>query len=76
MSCVLSPFQFHKGTIKTKKSKKSVEKEANFNSIKVRLKHNKFINVKNRLLFQFHKGTIKTQMSYDDALTLSHISIP
>ena len=46
-----------------------------FNSIKVRLKLDDDIIAFIAEKFQFHKGTIKT-MPYDDALTLSHISIP
>ena len=54
-------FQFHKGTIKTSVFMIIAISKTNFNSIKVRLKHEGADGVKGRpFLFQFHKGTIKT----------------
>ena len=56
-------FQFHKGTIKTSVRGLNRCRICNFNSIKVRLKHNSSaINVA-YVGFQFHKGTIKTDNS-------------
>ena len=55
-------FQFHKGTIKTLLTQITMSKNGNFNSIKVRLKHEYSTpHITYIHLFQFHKGTIKTQ---------------
>ena len=54
------PFQFHKGTIKTRYNMSLLCQVKNFNSIKVRLKHHVATTNVNRTQFQFHKGTIKT----------------
>ena len=53
-------FQFHKGTIKTCGRYRNEHNQADFNSIKVRLKH--AVNAGSNAVraFQFHKGTIKT----------------
>ena len=61
---VLSVFQFHKGTIKTKLPFGSLLTLSNFNSIKVRLKLAPAQrNLFNQQAFQFHKGTIKTRLN-------------
>ena len=59
-------FQFHKGTIKTPCSVAALKRfHPNFNSIKVRLKHQYFGTNKTFVFeFQFHKGTIKTLPKY------------
>ena len=54
-------FQFHKGTIKTKRDEPIAYIIGYFNSIKVRLKlHNLCRLQVQKHEFQFHKGTIKT----------------
>ena len=54
-------FQFHKGTIKTKRPGWDGATCPHFNSIKVRLKLGLRQNIADKVaLFQFHKGTIKT----------------
>ena len=55
-----TPFQFHKGTIKTYLDVRGVPDGGYFNSIKVRLKHDAMPEIKAIGTFQFHKGTIKT----------------
>ncbi len=56
----LQQFQFHKGTIKTYYDSTTTYNNINFNSIKVRLKHQLIFDKQLIKLFQFHKGTIKT----------------
>ena len=68
-------FQFHKGTIKTKKSIAEAFSASDFNSIKVRLKPIGHLFTYNAVLFQFHKGTIKTSVSALSLLS-AVISIP
>ena len=53
-------FQFHKGTIKTKKLSNMQTLKNYFNSIKVRLKQSADGFAIHPSEFQFHKGTIKT----------------
>ena len=55
------PFQFHKGTIRTRAHRRRLRGRADFNSIKVRLEraHFELLNVE-LFTFQFHKGTIRT----------------
>ena len=53
-------FQFHKGTIRTYCSVRTLEDIYNFNSIKVRLEQLKKLLPSLRQKFQFHKGTIRT----------------
>ena len=54
-------FQFHKGTIKTLSTIFAIlNRDNNFNSIKVQLKPAGFALYCKLPLFQFHKGTIKT----------------
>ena len=57
-----SRFQFHKGTIKTAALNETQGALNNFNSIKVRLKHNYASAFRAVAEFQFHKGTIKTHL--------------
>ena len=54
-------FQFHKGTIKTRRRAYIKNPDPHFNSIKVRLKLDVLLaHPMSTALFQFHKGTIKT----------------
>ena len=55
-----TPFQFHKGTIKTNPPGSGGKTYGYFNSIKVRLKPPIVMRIFKGRLFQFHKGTIKT----------------
>ena len=70
-----SPFQFHKGTIKTMKMVNKAVFVPNFNSIKVRLKPPAFRLNSELAKFQFHKGTIKT-LPFITNTALQYISIP
>ena len=72
---MVSPFQFHKGAIRTSASGGSTEGDPYFNSIKVRLELEVrvFSEVFNR--FQFHKGAIRTKICNDHYL-YRQISIP
>ena len=56
-----TPFQFHKGTIRTSTLLNSSHPELYFNSIKVRLERFKLTQRKAGNRFQFHKGTIRTE---------------
>ena len=61
LSVSRSIFQFHKGTIKTSHLHHALcDVLANFNSIKVQLKHSMSLKSVALFIFQFHKGTIKT----------------
>ena len=53
-------FQFHKGAIRTEKSKLASARKNYFNSIKVRLELNRRESSAPKPLFQFHKGAIRT----------------
>ena len=53
-------FQFHKGTIRTMKTKYCILPIRCFNSIKVRLERLPGRAVRTWCAFQFHKGTIRT----------------
>ena len=53
-------FQFHKGSIKTKKRQSWTFDQKYFNSIKVRLRRAKSPACTAPKAFQFHKGSIKT----------------
>ena len=55
-----SAFQFHKGTIRTKRTCASHAFPLNFNSIKVQLEHTAYRLNSPQMRFQFHKGTIRT----------------
>ena len=55
-------FQFHKGTIKTRKKSLIFATIPHFNSIKVRLKLINVLRSAATIGFQFHKGTIKTYL--------------
>ena len=54
------PFQFHKGTIRTAPDFLTVQREQDFNSIKVRLELENESEALILEAFQFHKGTIRT----------------
>ena len=56
----ISKFQFHKGTIRTLCNLLIINSLTYFNSIKVRLEHQKRYDRELSALFQFHKGTIRT----------------
>ena len=53
-------FQFHEGPIKTTSYRLHQQVGVGFNSMKVRLKHNKQVMSVIMLRFQFHEGPIKT----------------
>ena len=55
-----SPFQFHKGTIRTSSVLSTISQITYFNSIKVRLEQLERKSDKVYQQFQFHKGTIRT----------------
>ena len=56
----VSPFQFHKGTIRTNAISSCDDAFSYFNSIKVRLEPTTKANTAATNAFQFHKGTIRT----------------
>ena len=59
--CQIARFQFHKGTIKTRRRLREAAAHPYFNSIKVQLKQKRSVLGTTKLvIFQFHKGTIKT----------------
>ena len=73
----LAKFQFHKGSIKTKSGNSPRVKSINFNSIKVRLRPNITVPIREILTeFQFHKGSIKTLLLSSLFLRSFLISIP
>ena len=47
---------------------------ANFNSIKVRLKHDQPLSAYDSVLFQFHKGTIKTHLPHKSIVLFRHFN--
>ena len=56
-----TPFQFHKGTIRTQMKHTNGNELKNFNSIKVQLElWNTLVQREIHPQFQFHKGTIRT----------------
>ena len=55
-----TPFQFHKGSIKTNVINHGIQPLLSFNSIKVRLRLVTTAVPFFLILFQFHKGSIKT----------------
>ena len=70
-----TPFQFHKGTIRTQMKHTNGNELKNFNSIKVQLElHGLRLQVV-KAVFQFHKGTIRTGIRFTKKTT-KQISIP
>ena len=61
-------FQFHKGTIRTVVTDKTILTNLHFNSIKVQLELQGFRVVFDNSVFQFHKGTIRTNRRNRNAL--------
>ena len=71
-----SPFQFHKGTIRTEDEELVIVLNIDFNSIKVRLELSlRRVNAA-VCKFQFHKGTIRTSSFERVSPNKIEISIP
>ena len=71
-----TPFQFHKGTIRTQMKHTNGNELKNFNSIKVQLEPFTIKCVTTISVFQFHKGTIRTQEERSRETVHYQISIP
>ena len=72
---LVSRFQFHKGTIRTKLQNQQQGLNANFNSIKVRLEPPADdVPTPPPAEFQFHKGTIRTTCLCENALPLKYFN--
>ena len=57
---MVAKFQFHKGAIRTQQDEATAKDRPNFNSIKVRLEHQRIAGKNRPIRFQFHKGAIRT----------------
>ena len=72
----LTKFQFLKGSIKSRFFAYDVQRQINFNSLKVRLKVDLDAALAGHNTFQFLKGSIKRMISYQTFTQVTAISIP
>ena len=68
-SLIPEVFQFHKGSIQTRKFNAQQAQKSNFNSIKVQFKRRQAACGALAIAFQFHKGSIQTSPLADMLVT-------